>query len=86
MDVKSFGLDKITEIYNRFDTLIDDSLCAEHPLLKYRINNLFCYFTNILNEFENISNDYNNRDNKEYIENELNSMIQIEELINKIHL
>jgi len=81
MNIKKYGLEQIQEISSKFNTLIDDNLIEDYPLLKYRIYNIFTYFNNILDECENISRDYNNNNN-EYIINELNEMINIEDIIN----
>jgi hypothetical protein len=84
MNIKDFGLDKITEIYNIYDMLIDDDIIDKHPLLKFRINNLFIYFNNICSEFEDISQDYNNDTSEEYIKYELDKMIKLEEYLENL--
>lgn len=86
MDIKEFGLDNITEIYNKFNSIIDNNLFniddnINNKILIFRMNNIFTYINNISNELNNISNDINNLDNKEYIEKELSEMIKLENII-----
>lgn len=95
MNIHTNGLLHINEIYNKYDNIIlniiEKKILENNkniiPIIQKRLENIYTYLHTINEELNELENDIENKDNNNYILNELSHLIKIEDdykLINKL--
>lgn len=92
MNINNNGLLHIHEIYNKYDIITNDILKKNIlknnktiiPIIQTRIENIYTYINNINNELIELENDIENKNNNEYIKNELIYLLKLEDNYDKI--
>ena len=91
MNINTNGLIHINEIYNKYDIITNDILKKKIlitnknivPIIQKRLENIYTYINTINEELNELENDIENKDNNNYI---LNEMIQLTKLENNYNI